>query len=419
MKTLRALLLSLVATTLVAAAAAQSPSGPQDGTSRSDFAAQSVFDRLSKEVAKRSDHPDDPNAIGRASLRIAFLMDSSQNTAKDFLPVFEKKVVAGILRRIGIAQLNAKATDDHLDLISIYPYQLHLIQDPKWSLTDRPLKKGEGTVEAVIDHIPPQRVAVAGESELGHDSSGSRAALAKLLPQSGDRQDLIIQMSPTAINSDPKDPENNKKLVEQDARTGLLDGTGYVAYDDDGRYYQTDAPGQGVSASDVHIWVYGPESFKLANAPAPAAGAPAGGAPPTSADSAGPPIPLIIFGLLVVAGVIYVVYRFTLTVPVEMDGEIGKTSFTRPLAILVAGGKGGQNALQIPPQRKGNVGEGLKVGEITMPLLFGGPKISGAGGHTMYVLNSSTHELPLSRKVSNVAFGKGDARTAAIPFKLK
>jgi hypothetical protein len=428
MKTLIAFLFLAAATVHAQTSPAQAQGGtpaiPKDGTSRSDFAAQSVFDRIAKEVAKRSGHPEDLDSIGRASLRITFLMDSSQNTAKDFLPVFEKKLVSGILRRIGNAQLKASVSQDQLDLVSVYPYQLHLIQDPKWSLSDRVLKKGEGTVEAVIDHIPPQRVQVAGEGELGHDSSGARAALIKLLgpnANSGDRQNLIIQMTPTAVNSDPKDPENNKKLVEEDARAGLLDGTDFSVFDDDGRFYQTDAPGQGVSASDVHVWVYGPQNFKLVAAgtgsPAPQAGPVGQNA--NAPDSAGPPVPLIIVGVLVLAAIGYVIYRFTLKVPVEMDGEIAKAGFSRPIAVIVAGGKIGENTLQISPQRKGNVGEGLKVGEITMPLLFGGPKISGAGGHTMYVLNSSTPELSLGQRVTNISFGKGEARTATIPFKLK
>jgi hypothetical protein len=404
---------------VLSVAHAQDSGGSDAGTSKSDLAAQSIFDRLSREVASRSGTPQVDSAIGRAPLHITFLMDSSQNSAKDFLPVFEKKVVAGVLRRIGLAQAKAAIDPAQDDSVSVFPYQLRLIDDSAHILSDSVLQKGAGTVEKAIDKIPSQRIPVAGEGELGHDSSGARSEIiSKLRSDGSDRQNIIIQMTPTSVNSDPSDPSLNAKMVRVDARAGALDGTGFVVYNDDGRYYQTDPPGQGVSASDVHVWIYGPSTIHLlpANSPQDLSNA----AKP-QADQSAASAPIALYAILAVAAVAvgYLVYRFMLKIPVEMDGEIAKAGFSRPVSIVVSGGKLGENCLQISPQLKGTVGDGLKVGQITVPLLFGGPRVSGGGGHTMFVSNSAAPEISLTRKARPLAFGKGSARTEAIPFKLR
>ena len=399
---------------------------PAEPTSRSDEVAKSIYDRIAKEVSIRSGNPNDPEAIGRNPMRVVFLVDTSQATDKDYFPPFVAKVAAGVLRRIGGAQLAAKMSDDALDDVWFYPYQLDLIQDAEHVVTGQRLKKGGGTVQKIVDAIPAKRLPIPGEGNRGHDSSKSRRTLIDLLGRaSAERETVIIQVTTMPANSDPDHPENHAKITGIDARSGLLEGTDYMVYQDDGRYYQTDSPGGGVSAADVHVWLYGPAKFEV---PPPSAdqttttGSTTGGTTGTTGGGEQPkPINPVVFVILVPIGaaVGYLAYRFFAKFEVSLGDERRKVGTTSPIAIVTVGHKGGNQTVQISAQKLGQLSKGVIVGQISVPFFAGGPRIKGDGGHQLYVNSAQVTELQLGRKESQVAFGKGDLRSDLVKVAKK
>ncbi|HSI74153.1 MAG TPA: hypothetical protein VK934_13330 [Fimbriimonas sp.] len=389
---------------------------PTAPTSRSNEVAQSVYDRIAREVSARSSNPDDASVIGRNPMRIVFLIDTSQATEKDFYPPFVGKVVAGVLRRIGKAQMDAKVPDDALVDVWFYPYQLDLIRDPAHVLKGERLKRGGGIVQKVFAAVPKARVSVPGEGKRGHDSSKARRSLVEELgPASGARETLIVQITTMPTNSDPDRPENHARIKGIDARSGLLEDTDYVAYSDEGRYYQTDAPGGGVSPSDIHVWLYGPSRFDV---PAVVTAQPVRRPTPPVAQ---PPsdYTLLIILLILAIPLIYVVYRLLLKFPVMLGDQVQRMGVLKPLSIVTAGHKGGEGYIQIPPERLGQLGKAQKVGEIKVPFLFGGPRVNGAGGHSLHRSKAPAADLPLVKKPVEVEFVKGENRSELVKLSLR
>lgn len=405
-----ALILALVA--LVSSSFAQGGSGP---TSRADATVQAVYDRLAREVAERSGNAHDLEAVGRNPMRIVFLVDSSQASEKDYYNEFVRKVASGLLRKIGMAQSAARVSDDARDDVWLFPYQMDLIREA--AVKSKRLKSGEGTVQAIMSGVPNARIPQAGETNRGHDSSRARRSLmAELGPAFGPRETVIVQVTPTSANADPDHPDNDQRIKNLDARTGLLDGVDYVVYRDDGRYFQTDAPGRGIAPSDVYIWLYGPARFEVP----PKSVAPILHPSPTDGTPAHPaPIGLYL-GLAALAVVAaYLAYRLTLKIPVRLGNEVRKVGPMGTVKIMTAGGKGGEDVLLIPDERRGNVGGAVKVGEINLPFFAGGPKVAGAGGYTLSVNNSPKSDIPLSSKPTLARFAKGDQSTTVIELSTK
>ncbi len=245
----------------------------QDGgtstlTSRSEEAAKVVYKRMSEEVANRSGTSPEADPMGQMHLKIYFLQDTSQASARadyvDFVRTFSRR----LLHLIGVAQSKAQLSSARRDLISYYPYQMHLITLKNRFISGAPLipkALGGTTIEQIARTIPNQRIPVAGETSLGHDSSGARRELLDRLHS--DPKTLIIQITPSTLNQDPDHPANDAKIVKINSRTGLMDGTEFVPYDEADIPFQTDQGGLSDSQrpTDVHIWLYGPTGFDLSS----------------------------------------------------------------------------------------------------------------------------------------------------------
>ncbi|CAN5717828.1 hypothetical protein BH11ARM2_BH11ARM2_26770 [soil metagenome] len=408
---MRRLLALFLLLTLAGAALAQDPAP----TSRSDAAVKSVADRIRREVAERSGTPDDAEAAARNPLHLVFLLDTSQAGTKDDYGEFARKFIAGLLREFGGGQKRAGVSDDALDDVSFYPYQMDLITDDAHTLRTKRLKAGEGTVQAVQSLVPNVRIPIPGETDRGHDSTTARHTLLTQLGSSmGPRETVVVQITPQSQNADPDRPENDAKIKAIDARSGGLEDTDYVVYRDDGRYFQTDPPGKNVAPSDVYVWVYGPARFDVPPA-TPVAATPA--APKPVVPPPKPfPILLVALGIPVLLVLGYVGWRLTVKYPVKIAGEVARVGTSAPLAIKTAGSaKGDERALLVPRERQGTLGPGLKVGEVTVPFLFGGPRVFGSGGYTLKSGGATPSvPLPLSAKPTSVVFAKGEAATEPI-----
>ncbi|RYG48030.1 hypothetical protein EON79_05670 [bacterium] len=385
--------------------------------SRSAAAIQSVANLIRNNVAGAS-NPKKAEVAAKNPMHVVFLVDTSQAGKDDYIE-FTAKFIDGVLKQLGGDQAEAKVADDGLHDVQFFPYQMDLIELPDRALTPaRPLKKGAGTVQAIKDLLPHQRIPVPGEGMRGHLSAKARRTLIdKLGSSQGARETLIVQITPREIDSDPDHPENDIAVKRQSAYNALLAGTDYVAYNEGGSKWQTDPPGDNVPSTDVFVWVYGPSKFNLpAVAPVPVP-------TPIEIEREEPKkgLPIALFaGLGVLALVVgYVIYRFVAKFPVKVGDERGWVTFSSPLAIKSAGGKGGGRAILIAKERQGGVGPDIKLGEVTVPLLFGGPRVFGSGGYTMKQ-NAATPPvaLPLTKKPIAVAFTKPDGSTDLINISL-
>ncbi|MEZ0326016.1 MAG: hypothetical protein ACAH95_08915 [Fimbriimonas sp.] len=270
---------------LAACAVAQT----QPSRTRSENAAIWLRDQLNAELSARI--PDaGKSPLADYPFHFVFLVDSSQASAKSAYPEFVKQTLSHFLRAVEFAQRGRGSTS----LVSVYPYQTELYNGDPFRVEALPLTENavrEATAKVPGSTIPNLTNGQPAPIKGGHDHSGARRAVLDALiaqnagVQPGDwtRPVLLIQFTTIDVNESPGDQERDRRIRSLPARTSLLEGTGFQAYDVKGLPLKTDPPRSGLEPFNVYLWTYGPGSFsgikplaaKTASAPPAVVAAPA------------------------------------------------------------------------------------------------------------------------------------------------
>jgi hypothetical protein len=80
-------------------------------------------------------------------------------------------------------------------------------------------------------------------------------------PDSWTKPILLVQFTTIDVNEVPGDLARDSRIRPLPARTALLEGTGFEAYNVTGLPLKTDPPGQGLEPFNVYAWTYGPAKF--------------------------------------------------------------------------------------------------------------------------------------------------------------
>lgn len=235
--------------------------GPSTGFSQASDGAGWLRERLETELAARGAPTRESGDYG---FKFVFLFDSSQAGWKSAYRAFVQTTIESFLNK----QLEAPGS--RATSIAVYAYQASLYDRPGQFLELSPLTKE--IVGRIGEVLPNDRLTTGPNGEPlssrgGHDHSGARKklldSLAASSPSGPDQKvpTIVVQFTTTPFNELPGDQAADLRVRGLNARTSLLDGTGFVPYEVPGLPLNTEVP-QGFSAPfPVYIWIYGPQRF--------------------------------------------------------------------------------------------------------------------------------------------------------------
>lgn len=227
---------------------------------RTEQAAIWLRDGLNNELKQRipdsTEHP-----LADFPFHFVFLIDASQASAKSAYPEFVKQTLSHFLRAVENAQKNRGSYSE----VSIVPYDTGLYKsNPIDVLTLTP-----DNINKALALVPTYSLGAGPGGKGGHDHSGMRHDLMELLtkdnpgvaPSTWTKPILLVQFTTIDVNEVPGDASRDAKVRPLPARTALLEGTGFEAYDVAGLPLKTDPPKEGLEPFNVYIWTYGPSKF--------------------------------------------------------------------------------------------------------------------------------------------------------------
>lgn len=357
--------------------------------------------------------------IGEHPFHFVFLVDSSRAASKSPETLFVRNLIGQFLQSVVANEDARQVRIENRSLASVYPYQLDLY--PAEAV--KALEVTKDNLSRITDGVPqtnfktrpngaPYVYDPANRKYDGHDNVQPRKdLLSSLGVETRGRPVVVVQITTNPLNEAPTNPKLDEEIRKRQARTGLLEGTGFRPYGD-----MQLASRHSPDATQVHFWAYGPEPARwgeklnasLIDHPPRGGTAPMARPTPPSCPAgtvwdpvqkrcvaiAKPSIWPLILGLVLVAGLAgAAIWWFGGKAQIMVEGDPKTLRRGQDLAIVASSAEKNANSVQLPASKSG-----------------------GAPAGTLAVLKFAGSDVLIEGRTCSVSLGGGQSK-ASIPLK--
>ncbi|HRI45050.1 MAG TPA: hypothetical protein PLL78_11785 [Fimbriimonadaceae bacterium] len=223
---------------------------------------QGAVDLLARIRKGAKDAAGESFEIGEHPFHFVFLVDSSRAASKSPETLFARNLIGQFLQTVVANEDARNVAIESRSLASVYPYQLDLY--PAEAV--KALEVTKENLSRITDGVPQTNFKTrpdgkpyvhdpANRKYDGHDNVQPRKdLLGSLGVETRGRPVVVVQITTNPLNEAPTNPRLDEEIRKRQARTGLLEGTGFRPYGD-----MQLASRHSPDATQVHFWAYGPE----------------------------------------------------------------------------------------------------------------------------------------------------------------